>query len=53
MQSYATYLSGNIRINPTGSDILHPIVHAFWKQYADSGKREISCSYLDSNIIYL
>ena len=42
--------------SPVGSEILkryENIVHTFWKQYADSGKREISRSYLDSNIIYL
>ena len=42
--------------SPVGSDILkryENIVHTFWKQYADSGKREISRSYLDSDIIYL
>ena len=42
--------------SPVGSDILNRyenVVHTIWKQYADSGKREISRFYLHSNIIYL
>ena len=42
--------------SPVGSDILkryENIVYAFWKQYADSLKRKISGSYLNSNIIFL